>query len=316
MSRTVPTNRHAAEQSSAGGTKEYPSLKHIYFFVPGGGIAVVKRLLVAAVGLVGTNAFGDDIVTLKGTKYQNASVTRVEPDGLMVMHATGIVKVPFTELSEDLRQKYSYNPERAVEHARESAAKQQAFEENLSRAKKVKADRDAVIAMKSAAEADARANQRAIASFSLEAREVGTGSTGYTSWRTDYGSYDRTTVQNKRILVEVRDLRRTSADCTADVYFVGSSAQMPGLFIYAHEPVELKMSGGIAAQATVAAPAIAERVLNLEALRRRYARGARMEGWFVVGRVGEQVFGVKGPLASSATTLISVYQAGLKEQER
>ena len=40
-------------------------------------------------------------------------MSRVEPDGIVIIFAGGTVKIPFTKLSEELQRKYNYNPEAA-----------------------------------------------------------------------------------------------------------------------------------------------------------------------------------------------------------
>ena len=66
-------------------------------------------LLVLPVSL----ALADDIKTNYGKEYKNATVTRVEPDGIMVKFSGGLVKIPFKDLSDELKQKYHYNSEEA-----------------------------------------------------------------------------------------------------------------------------------------------------------------------------------------------------------
>jgi len=67
-------------------------------------------------------AFADDFKTVNGKEYKNATVTRVEPDGITVKFSGGLVKIPFTELPEELKGKYHYNPEEARKFSAESAA--------------------------------------------------------------------------------------------------------------------------------------------------------------------------------------------------
>src|SRR5262245_61620164 len=50
--------------------------------------------------------FADDYKTLSGKEYKNATVSRVEPDGIVIKFSGGIVKIPFADLSQDLQQKY------------------------------------------------------------------------------------------------------------------------------------------------------------------------------------------------------------------
>jgi hypothetical protein len=63
----------------------------------------------------------DDIKTINGKEYKNATVTRVEPDGILLKFSGGVVKIPFTELPKELQEKYHYNPEASQKFAAESA---------------------------------------------------------------------------------------------------------------------------------------------------------------------------------------------------
>jgi hypothetical protein len=72
-------------------------------------------------------ALADDFKTINGKEYKNAKVSRVEPDGIVISFSGGIVKVPFTELSEELQRKYNYDPEAAKQFAADVAQKQQAL---------------------------------------------------------------------------------------------------------------------------------------------------------------------------------------------
>jgi hypothetical protein len=60
-------------------------------------------------------ALADDFKTVSGKEYKNATVSRVEPDGLVLKTKSGISKVYFTELRADVREKYHYDPAKAVE---------------------------------------------------------------------------------------------------------------------------------------------------------------------------------------------------------
>jgi len=61
-----------------------------------------------------TLAVADDFRTTKGKEYKNATVSRVEPDGITVKFSGGLVKIPFTELSRELQEKYHYDPDKAA----------------------------------------------------------------------------------------------------------------------------------------------------------------------------------------------------------
>ena len=55
-------------------------------------------------------ACGEDIHTKSGKEYKDIIVTRIEPDGIVVTHSFGIEKIPFAELSNELQQRYRYDP--------------------------------------------------------------------------------------------------------------------------------------------------------------------------------------------------------------
>jgi hypothetical protein len=74
-------------------------------------------------------ALADDFKTISGKEYKNATVSRVEPDGITVKFSGGLVKLAFSELPRELQDKYHYDPEKSVTaHAAEVAAIQQANE--------------------------------------------------------------------------------------------------------------------------------------------------------------------------------------------
>jgi hypothetical protein len=84
--------------------------------------SILVLIIVAAGVYLASVALADDFKAINGKEYKNASVIRVEPDGITVKFSGGIVKIPFTELSEELKEKYHYNPEAAQKFAADSAA--------------------------------------------------------------------------------------------------------------------------------------------------------------------------------------------------
>jgi hypothetical protein len=64
----------------------------------------------------------DDIKTNSGKVFKNATVSRVEPDGILIRFSGGIVKVPFADLPEQVRKQYLYDSQKASTYASEQAA--------------------------------------------------------------------------------------------------------------------------------------------------------------------------------------------------
>ena len=50
----------------------------------------------------------EDFKTITGKEYKDATVTRVEADGIVLRSKTGISKVYFAELPKDIQEKFRY----------------------------------------------------------------------------------------------------------------------------------------------------------------------------------------------------------------
>ena len=92
-------------------------------------------------------AFSDDFKTVTGKEYKNATVSRVEPDGIVLTNNTGISKVYFTELPKDVQERFGYNPQRATAYSAQQGA-------GLDQVRKQQAE-----ALQREAEATQKANQ-------------------------------------------------------------------------------------------------------------------------------------------------------------
>jgi hypothetical protein len=53
-------------------------------------------------------ALAEDFKTTNGKEYKDATITRVEGDGIVIRTKTGISKIYFIELSKDVQQKFHY----------------------------------------------------------------------------------------------------------------------------------------------------------------------------------------------------------------
>src|SRR5215813_8386770 len=56
-----------------------------------------------------TIAVADDFKLISGKEYKDVTVTRVEPDGIVLKAKSGISKVYFVELSQDVQERFHYN---------------------------------------------------------------------------------------------------------------------------------------------------------------------------------------------------------------
>ena len=86
------------------------------------------RLFSVVLSLVALQfALADDFKTIDGKEYKNATVSRVEPDGVVISFSGGIVKIPFTELSPEIQKKYGYDSQAAAAYTAEQNEKSNAL---------------------------------------------------------------------------------------------------------------------------------------------------------------------------------------------
>jgi hypothetical protein len=62
-------------------------------------------------------ALSDDFKTINGKEYKDATVSHVEPDGIVLKTKSGISKVYFTELPKEVQQRFNYDPQKAAAYS-------------------------------------------------------------------------------------------------------------------------------------------------------------------------------------------------------
>ena len=72
-------------------------------------------------------ALADDFKAIDGKEYKNVTVSRVEPDCIVLMSSSGISRVYFTELPKEVQERFHYDAAKAAAHSAEQAASQHAF---------------------------------------------------------------------------------------------------------------------------------------------------------------------------------------------
>ncbi len=80
------------------------------------------RMLVILVVCLTSLAFADDFKTLSGKEYKDVTVSRVEPDGIVLTGKAGISKVYFTELPKDVQERFGYEPQKAGNYSAQQSA--------------------------------------------------------------------------------------------------------------------------------------------------------------------------------------------------
>jgi hypothetical protein len=72
------------------------------------GVTYWQPTLAILAGLSVSMALAEDFKTTNGKEYKDATITRVESDGIVLRTKTGISKVYFIELPKDVQEKFHY----------------------------------------------------------------------------------------------------------------------------------------------------------------------------------------------------------------
>jgi hypothetical protein len=93
-----------------------------------------KTALAILTALCSSLAVADDFKTTTGKEYKDATVSRVEPDGIILKTKLGISKVYFTELPKEVQQRFRYDAAKIeAESAAAGAAEAKRIEEEKER---------------------------------------------------------------------------------------------------------------------------------------------------------------------------------------
>ena len=85
-------------------------------------------------------AFSEDFKTVNGKEFKNATITRVEPDGIVVKTKSGMSKVYFAELPKEIQERFHYDPQKASTYSAEQAANYTAYQQQQAEAQRQRED--------------------------------------------------------------------------------------------------------------------------------------------------------------------------------
>jgi hypothetical protein len=68
-----------------------------------------NTIIAIIVTLSASLAFAEDFKTINGKEYKDATVSRVEPDGIVLRTKSGISKVYFVELPKEIQERFHYD---------------------------------------------------------------------------------------------------------------------------------------------------------------------------------------------------------------
>ena len=93
----------------------------------------MRATLLILIVCLASIALADDFKTINGKEYKNVKVSRVEPDGIVLMTKSGISKVYFTELPKEVQQRFNYDPKKAAAYLRQKAKATRKNNEQLAK---------------------------------------------------------------------------------------------------------------------------------------------------------------------------------------
>ena len=122
-----------------------------------------ETILVILAALYSSLALAEDFKTINGKEYKNATVSRIEADGIVLRTKGGISKVYFTELPKEVQERFHYNPQTATAYSAQQAAQYEVYQKQQEEVRHRQEDADAQnranIAQQQAANARAQAKE-------------------------------------------------------------------------------------------------------------------------------------------------------------
>jgi NADH dehydrogenase/NADH:ubiquinone oxidoreductase subunit G len=103
-----------------------------------------------------STALAEDLKTLSGKEYKDVTVSRVEPDGVVIKTKSGITKVYFAELPKEIQERFHYDEQKASAYSAEQAADYASYQKRQQDAQRQQEDaaakNNAILAQQEAAQ--------------------------------------------------------------------------------------------------------------------------------------------------------------------
>ena len=133
---------------------------------------VKTRVLTFLIVLFTAAALSDDFKTLNGKEFKDATITRVEPDGIVVKTKSGMSKVYFPELPKEVQERFHYDPQKGNAYSAEQAANYAAYQHQQAEAQRQReeaaAKNNAILAQQEAAKSRTQTLQDRYATLQQE----------------------------------------------------------------------------------------------------------------------------------------------------
>jgi hypothetical protein len=73
-------------------------------------ISYFQTVLIIVTVFATSVAVAEDFKIVNGKEYKNATISRVEPDGIVIKYKVGISKIYVMELPKEVRERFYYDP--------------------------------------------------------------------------------------------------------------------------------------------------------------------------------------------------------------
>ena len=81
-------------------------------------------------------AFAEDFTTVNGKEYKDATVTGVDPDGIVVKTKSGVTKVYFPELPKEVQERFHYDSSKAAAYSAAQTADSPTYQKQQEEAQR------------------------------------------------------------------------------------------------------------------------------------------------------------------------------------
>jgi thiol-disulfide isomerase/thioredoxin len=85
-------------------------------------LSLVAGLITFLIQCSASVALAEDFKAIDGKEYKNVKVSRVEPDGIVLISKSGISKVYFTELPKEVQDRFHYDAAEAAAYSADQTA--------------------------------------------------------------------------------------------------------------------------------------------------------------------------------------------------
>jgi hypothetical protein len=97
---------------------------------------VNTKVLTSLILSLTSAVLSEDFKTLNGKEYKDATISRVEPDGIVVKTKLGITKVYFAELPKEVQERFHYDPQKATAYSAGQSADYAAYQKQQDEAQR------------------------------------------------------------------------------------------------------------------------------------------------------------------------------------